>query len=138
METNIGQLNIIWGWVWMVLGITSGAILGMYAFGGPLPPPKTHTNYDDLPRRLVRLAHIAFFMLPLISIVYGMHIDQTMLSVEMKTLGSYSFIVCMIGVPTLLIAASFKNIIKYLEIIPVSAGFVALILMAWGKIQYIN
>ena len=137
METNIGQINIIFGWVWIVLGITSGAIIGMWAFNGPLPTPKNHENYTTLERRLVRLAHIAFFMLPLICIVYGMHIDQAELSFEMKKFGAYNMIICTIGVPLLLLAASFVHAFKYLEVIPVSAGIVALCIMAYGQLQLI-
>lgn len=133
MATDIGQLNIVFGWIWMVLGITSGSIIGMWAFNGPLPTPPTHEDYASLERRLVRLAHIAFFALPLICVVYGMHIDNIPLSEGLKKMGSISMIICMIGVPTLLIAASLKHVFKYLEVIPVSAGFLALCIMAYGQ-----
>ena len=131
---EFGQLNIAWGWIWMVLGIASGSLLGMWAFGGPMPLPKTHQNYDDLPRRLVRLAHIAFFMLPLINITYGHHIDLIPVSDSLKMFGSYGMIICMIGVPLLLIGASYYLPIKYLEVIPVSAGFAALSIISYGYI----
>ena len=126
---EFGQLNITLGWIWMVTGITSGAILGCWSFGGPFPTPKTYTNYDDLPRRLVRLAHIACFMLPLISINYGHHIDLIPLTDTWKMIGSYGLIICMFGVPTLLFAASFYLPFKYLEVVPVSAGLLSLAIM---------
>lgn len=137
--THFGQLNIVFGWVWIVLGILSGSLIGMWAFDGPFKPPRNHKNYDDLSRRLVRLAHIACFMLPLICVVYGMHIDNALLPDNLKLVGSYGMIICMIGVPTLLVAASFKIEFKYLEVIPVSAGIVSFMIMAWGQYQtYIN
>ncbi len=132
--TEFGQLNVLWGWIWMVLGIASGSILGMWAFAGPLPTPNGHSTYDELPRRLVRLAHIALFMLPLINIAYGQYIDQLPFTDQVKMIGSYGMIICMIGVPTLLIGASFYLPLKYLEVIPVSAGFVALAIMSYGHI----
>ncbi len=133
VETYFGQLNIVFGWVWMVLGIISGSIIGMWAFAGPLPAPRKHKDYADLSRRLVRLAHIAMFALPMISILYGMFIDQAILSDDLKHCGSICMIICMIGIPTFLILASFKIAFKYFEVIPVGAGMVALFIMAYGQ-----
>lgn len=129
----IGQLNIHWGWICMVTGIASGSILGLWAFAGPFKSPPGHKDYADLSRRLVRLAHIAMFMLPLINIAYGHQIDLIPLSENLKLIGSYGMIICMFGVPTLLIGASFYTPIKYLEVIPVSAGFLALAIMSYGN-----
>jgi hypothetical protein len=116
----------------MIAGILMGSIMGMYAFDGPIKPPRGHESYASLPRRMIRLAHIAFIALPMISIQYGVHIDSAHLSEELKRVGSISMIVAMIGIPTLLIGASFYNPIKYLEVVPVSAIFIALALIAWG------
>jgi hypothetical protein len=43
-------------------------------------------------------------------------------------------IVLMIGIPTFLILASYKIIFKYLNIIPVTAGFIGLGIMAYGQL----
>jgi hypothetical protein len=131
--TTIGQLNIYWGWIWMVLGIASGSLIGMWAFAGPMKAPPNHREYDSLQRRMVRLAHIAMFMLPLINISYGHHIDLIPLEDSWKTIGSYGMIICMIGVPTFLIGASFYLPIKYLEVFPVGAGFLALAIISYGN-----
>lgn len=135
METNFGQLNILTGWIFLSLGITTGSILGLWSFDGPVPTPKGHHQYTDLPRRLNRLAHIACFMLPLISIVYGQYLDQSGLSDTQKQIGSYGMLICMIGVPTFLFLASFKPIFKYFEVIPVGCGTVAFYLMSWAHLK---
>lgn len=127
-----GQSAIAWGWGVMVWGIVMGSIMGMYAFAGPMPPPKGHLDYTALPRRLVRLAHIAYIALPMISILYGDHIDAAHLSDALKRFGCIAMIVGEIGVPTLLIGASFYNPIKYLEVVPVGAILAALGIIAWG------
>lgn len=129
---SIGETNIAFGWLVMIVGILTGSLLGMYAFAGPFKPPRGHEEYASLPRRMVRLAHIAFVALPMINILYGQHIDATDLSESIKQLGSYSMIVGMIGVPTLLIAASFYNPIKYLEVIPVGGILLGLAIIAYG------
>jgi hypothetical protein len=128
----VGYLNISLGWAFMIVGIFMGSIMGMYAFKGPLKAPKGHEDYTSLARRMIRLAHIAFVALPMISILYGMCIDTAHLSENLKHVGSYAMIFGMLGVPILLIAASFYNPIKYLEVFPVSAIFAALGIIAWG------
>lgn len=136
--TDFGQLNVHWGWIWMVLGIASGSLIGMWSFSGPMKTPKGQENYDDLPRRMIRLAHIACFMLPLINIVYGHHIDLIPLSDTFKMVGSYGMIICMIGVPTLLLGGAYYLPLKYLEVIPVSAGFLALGIISYGNFLLLN
>jgi hypothetical protein len=133
LMTNYGMLNITLGWITIVLGILSGSVIGLWSFAGPFKTPKGHHNYTDLPRRLNRLAHIACFMLPLISVVYGMHIDTLMISPELKMWGCYCWLCCMWGVPLFLFMASFYLPFKYLEVIPVSAGTFALFVMAYGN-----
>lgn len=128
----VGNLLVALGWSFMIVGILMGSIMGLYAFNGPVKAPPGHESYAALPRRLIRLAHIAFVALPLISIQYGVHIDATSLSDQWKWIGVISMIVAMIGVPVLLIGAAFYNPIKYLEVIPVSSIFLALGVIAWG------
>jgi hypothetical protein len=130
-----GQLCINAGWVWISLGITTGSILGLWSFGGPFPTPRGHHQYADLPRRLNRLAHIACFMLPLITIVYGQYVDQALLSETLKFWGAAGMITCMVGVPLFLFLASMWLPFKYFEIIPVGAGTFALYLMSWAHLK---
>ena len=128
----IGKANIFAGWLTMWLGILSGAVIGLYAFAGPFPTPPGHREYGDLPRRMVRLGHIALIALPLINIVYGWHIDSIPLAESTKLLGSRGMIVCMVGVPLFLFLGSVWPIFKYVEAIPVTAGFVGLAIMSYG------
>lgn len=116
----------------MVLGIASGAVIGMWAFAGPFPTPPGHREYHDLARRMVRLGHIALIALPLINIVYGWHIDSVPFSQEIKILGSRCMIGCMVGVPLFLFLGSVWHWFKYVEVIPVTAGFIALAIMSYG------
>ena len=132
---SYGQLCIVLGWIWMSMGITTGSILSLWSFAGPFKAPRGHKNYDDLPRRLNRLAHVACFMLPLITIVYGQYIDNVPLSDTLKAVGAYGMIICMIGVPFFLFLASMWLPFKYAAQIPVTAGTVAFYLMSWAYIK---
>jgi hypothetical protein len=138
MEFQFGAINIIWGWVTICVGIFSGAIIGMWSFSGPFPNPPGFKNYDDLPRRMVRLAHIAFVMLPLINIVYGQFLDKAQLTDQMKLIGSYLMLIGMVGVPVFLILGALVWLpFKYVEAIPVTATLVGLMIMAYGYLPFL-
>lgn len=136
MQTTIGALNVLLGWLWMPMGVLSGSLLGMWSFSGPLPLPKGYETYDSLPRRQVRLAHVSTFALPMINILYGNHLDALRISEAFKIIGSYSMLILMFGIPITLVAASFKPILQYFSYIPVTAGIIGLFIMAYG--QYLN
>ena len=49
------------GWSSLLTGVLLGLLLGMWSFDGPLAVPALLGDYDETPRRLLRLGHIAFF-----------------------------------------------------------------------------
>ena len=65
----IGKKNISFGWIWILIGIIVGAIMGMWSFNGPLTSPVG--DYVSLPRRMLRLSHIAFIALAIINILFA-------------------------------------------------------------------
>ncbi|MFH1053587.1 MAG: hypothetical protein V1740_04200 [Candidatus Woesearchaeota archaeon] len=116
MGVVIGKKNISFGWIWILAGLIVGAIIGMWSFNGPLPSPLG--DYTSLPRRMVRLAHIAFIALATINILYGYEIDKVKLSGKFKMIGSRSLILGAILMPIILIVSAFYEPIKYLTMIP--------------------
>ena len=69
-EAPLGRVNIRVAW-WMIgASMAVGAVLGLWSFGGPLAPPPGFRAFDDLPRRLVRLGHIAGVALPALNLLY--------------------------------------------------------------------
>ncbi len=67
------SLNRAVGFTSLLLGVASGMILGLWSFGGPIPVPEAIGDYGDLPRRFLRLGHIAFFGLGLINLALAGH-----------------------------------------------------------------
>jgi hypothetical protein len=130
---RLGLLNIYAGWVYIVLGILSGVVLSWWSFDGPMKPPPGYENYASLRRRMTRLAHIAAFMLPVVCILYGQHIDDIPLSLGWKKTGSISMVVCMAGLPPLLFLGALKPPFKNLTGIPVTFGVIALSIMSFGN-----
>ncbi|MBI6140633.1 hypothetical protein FS592_05590 [Serratia plymuthica] len=132
---NLSEMLIAFGWGGIVVGIMMGGLMGMYAFKGPFRAPKGHENYTDLNRRMLRLAHIAFIMLPLISMLYGMSIDTLQVPYVYKYYAAICMVILSLGIPVLLIAACFYLPFKYIQVIPFSCGMFALVVMAVGKVS---
>ena len=124
---------VAFAWAWMAFGIFTGMIFGMYAFDGPLPTPSIMGPYDSCNRRLVRLGHVAFIMLPLISMNYGYQIATTSLAPATQLLAVKLCWCGMIGVPSICMSSAFWRWTKYFFAIPVVCFFTALVMMAYGK-----
>ena len=65
MRTSILQINLLLAWLWILLGFVSGMMLGMFFhregwLGG----------YGSFKRRMYRLAHISFFGLGAVNLLF--------------------------------------------------------------------
>jgi hypothetical protein len=84
----IGAKNVKGGLVMISLGLLAGLAMSLYAFEPIVRPPASLDDYNDLPRRLLRLAHISAIMLPLLNVVLGGWIDRLKLSRPAKRCAS--------------------------------------------------
>lgn len=89
----IGSKNIKGGFVLLSLGLLAGLAMSLYAFEPILRPPSGLEHYDDLPRRLLRLAHISAIMLPLLNVILGGWIDRLRMSRPAKLCASLLLLV---------------------------------------------
>jgi hypothetical protein len=62
-----------WGWLLIVLSMSVGLVIGLYAFDGPLPTPAFVGPYNQFVRRLIRLGHAYAIMLGLLAILLARH-----------------------------------------------------------------
>ena len=116
----------------MLLGAVSGLVIGLWSFGGPLPEPAWVGGYGELPRRLIRLAHIALFALGMINLMlarqhagFGLPEGVTRLALAAMNVGT-------LLMPTVLFATVFLSAMKYLLAIPALAVTLALGIAAYG------
>jgi hypothetical protein len=135
----IGRTNIVFGWVWMNLGFITGLILGtkveQFGLNALREGPTWMDGYSSVPRRLLRLGHVAFIMLPVLNILFGMHIDGTPLPVGWKAAGSYALVFGAVGVPVLCVVAAFYRPAKVLLGVPATAVLFANLVIAWGYVS---
>lgn len=134
--STIGDLNIVFGWLWMNMGFITGLLMGLKAeqFGlNTLKEGPTWLDgYGSIPRRLIRLGHVAFIMLPVLNILYGQFIDGAALSHAWKLTGSYAMIAGAVGIPLLCFGAAFYRPLKILLGLPASAILLGNLIIATG------
>lgn len=88
----------------MPLGLLAGLGMSLYAFH---PIVKSPWAYDELPRRLLRLGHIAAVMLPLINIIVGPWIERIRLGPKAQRWASELLLWGAVGLPLALAVEAF-------------------------------
>jgi len=94
-----GARNVKAGLVMLTLSLLGGLAMSLYAFVPLVRVPEGLLHYDDLPRRLLRLAHVAAVMLPLLNIVCGLLLDRLRLSLGVRELCSVLLLAGAVGLP---------------------------------------
>ena len=105
----------------LLLGAVSGLAMGLWSFGGPLPEPAWIGGYGDLPRRLIRLAHIALFALGMINLMLARQQAALDLPAPTARLALAAMNLGNLLMPTLLVATVFLPAAKYLLALPALA-----------------
>jgi hypothetical protein len=95
----IGARNIKAGLLLLALSLLGGLAMSLYAFVPMVRVPAGLLEYDDLARRLLRLAHVAAVMLPLLNIVCGLLLDRLRLSRGVRELSSVLLLAGALGLP---------------------------------------
>ena len=95
----IGARNVKAGLALIALSLVGGLGMSLYAFVPMVPVPASLVNYDDLARRLLRLAHIAAVMLPLLNVTFGLLLDRLRLSPGVRELSSFLLLAGAVGLP---------------------------------------
>jgi len=126
---DIGEPNIIFGWIWICLGFILGMTLGLWAEG-----EKWLGGYASVARRYLRLGHVAFIALPIINILYGKELPLVDLSDSMKYIGSYLMIFGAVGVPITCVSAAFIRKARYFLPLPASAILIGTIILVIGLV----
>ena len=131
-EPPLGGANVRVAW-WMIGGsMAVGAVLGLWSFGGPVPAPVGFVAYDDLPRRLIRLGHIAAIALPMLNLLYVPWMGRSRWGGATRRAGCRLLLFGTVALPSVLVLAAFWGAGRYLLPIPVAALTVAACLLAAG------
>lgn len=105
-------------WISLSIGALSGLFLGLWSFGGPIPVPEMIGDYDTLPRRLLRLGHIAFFGLGILNLLLARQVSLSSMSDASARQALMAMNFGNILLPLSLIAAAFFEPLKYFMSVP--------------------
>ena len=121
------DINLFAGWIGMLAGVISGAIIGMN-----FHKDSWMGGYGSFSRRLTRLGHISFFGLAFINLLYGFTLNQINISITYISVASISFIVGAVTMPICCFLAAWKKIFVYLFPIPVLAVLTGILIVVFG------
>lgn len=68
---NVAQMNLTFAWLWIALGFLSGLVLGLFFDRETWPG-----GYASFRRRLYRLAHVSFFGLGTLNLLFYLTAPQ--------------------------------------------------------------
>jgi hypothetical protein len=86
--------NLILAWLWILLGFTSGMVLGMFFRG-----ENWMGGYGSFRRRMYRLGHISFFGLGAVNLLFCLTVQNFSLAGPLIQFASLAFIIGAITMP---------------------------------------
>jgi len=88
------HLNLVIAWLWILLGFVSGMVLGLFFHG-----ENWLGGYASFKRRLYRLAHISFFGLGVVNLLFCLTVQNFSLAGPLVHFASLAFITGAIAMP---------------------------------------
>ena len=124
-------LNLIAGWLGILAGVLSGAVLGLFFhredwMGG----------YSSYRRRLARLGHIAFFGLGFLNLIFAATAAQLPLTGRSLTTASSTLILGAATMPLCCFLSAWRKPLRHLFPIPVisiTTGLLAILIGGWPR-----
>ena len=123
-------INLIIAWGWVLLGFLSGAAMGLrfhedHWLGG----------FGSFKRRLYRLAHISFFGLGAVNLMFWLTQRAVVLSEPFASLASWGFVVGAMTMPLACVLMAHFPKSRPLFAVPVLSLFAAAGLTFWAVLQ---
>ena len=111
------QINLYFAWVWMLAGMLSGAVMGLFFYrsdwlGG----------FASWPRRMVRLGHIAFFGTGLLNLGFALSVGHMVRTAESDALLAAASVLLIVGavtMPAVCFGSAWRSSVRHLFFIPV-------------------
>lgn len=125
------MLNLMGGWVGMLAGIVSGAVIGLFFhredwMGG----------YSSYRRRLTRLGHISFFGLGFLNLFFAMTARDLGMAGSWLAVGSWALMLGAVTMPLCCFLSAWRKPWRHLFPVPVlsvTAGILSILLGGLGR-----
>ena len=122
-------LNFYTGWIAFLVGIIAGAVSGLNFYSEDFLG-----GYSSWQRRLVRLAHISFFGIGLINLVFALTVRALGITTGL-TFASVMLVVGAISMPLVCYLSAYRPPLRHLFFIPVLSVLIGVIILLWEVIS---
>jgi hypothetical protein len=119
-------INFYTGWIGFLLGCIAGAIPGLFF----------HDNdwlggYTSWPRRMIRLAHIAFFGIGFLNIAFALSVRSLNLETANLIIPSVLLIIGAVTMPLVCYLSAWKSFFRQFFFIPTLSVICAITIFLW-------
>ena len=126
MDAAPAQMNLILAWLWITVGVIVGFVLGAYFhrddwLGG----------YTSFKRRLYRLAHVSFFGLAIINLLFYFTVQRLGSSGSLISVASWGFAIGAVTMPICCFLMANNPRLRAIFLIPVLSTLGAACLTLW-------
>ena len=124
-----GDINLLIGWIWALAGIVAGAIVGLFFHRADWAG-----GYTSFRRRMLRLAHISFFGLGFLNLLYAATLRMISLADPIDVVASIAFVSGAVTMPACCYLTAWRKPFRHLFPIPVlcTAVGVCAVLIGWS------
>lgn len=122
--------NEAFGWLWITVGLVAGAGLGL-----GFHRPHWLGGYGALPRRLLRLGHIALIALGFLNVLVGFSLPRAALAPWEQQLVSWAWIVGAVTMPLVCVLTAWRVRLRHLFVVPVASLIAGGVTLAIGMMR---
>jgi len=119
-------LNFYAGWLGFLVGCVAGAIPGLLFhnkdwLGG----------YDSWQRRMIRLAHISFFGIGFLNLLFALTVRSLVLEGPQLKMASVLLVVGIVAMPTVCYLSAWRQFFRHIFFIPALSVITSITLLLW-------
>ena len=126
----MAEWNFWAGWAGMLLGLVSGAIIGLgfhrESFAG---------GYGSFRRRMLRLGHVAFFALGMVNVLYALTLTSSSVVPGSPQIASACLAAGGFAMPAVCFLTAWKTPFRHAFSLPVILVLVPIVLLLEGMVQ---
>lgn len=123
----VGNVNLLAGWVGVVGGVLSGAVIGLFFHrdgwvGG----------YGSFARRMLRLGHISFFGIGFLNFALALTFASVAIASAHAQVAAYAMVAGAVSMPLTCFLTAWRKAFRHLFFIPVLSVLVSALAMLAG------
>lgn len=124
--SHIQHYILTMGWLGMLAGAMSGAMIGLF-----FHRDEWHGGYATFTRRMIRLAHISFFGLGFLNILYGLTLSVVTINLSAAMIASVGLTIGAITMPACCFLCAWRKKLWLLFPVPVTSLLIGIVELIW-------